>query len=230
MRLLVALGVLSSCYEPSSVQPCTVTCDAVTACPGELVCGADSLCHAPGATLCSLTDAGPGDGSGFTISDCPSTYDVVLASTQATSRYRVVFSVNPFWEHETACSSHLPGATHLLIPDSVQELDELVLAYSGINFYVGAVQDPTMTSPSAGWIRLDGAVNLVGWSLDQPDDENDNEEDHNSQIAYVSSVAAGGRLFDASGLVNFRAVCECDGRPISAMARSYIDADPNNPN
>jgi hypothetical protein len=52
---------LCSCYNPSGVAPCTVSCDLATQsdCPGGLECRADGLCHAPGVPTCGSSDGGP---------------------------------------------------------------------------------------------------------------------------------------------------------------------------
>jgi hypothetical protein len=55
--------VLVGCYSPAdNVTPCAVSCARSAPCPGDLECGSDLLCHAPGAAACSTIDATIDDG------------------------------------------------------------------------------------------------------------------------------------------------------------------------
>jgi hypothetical protein len=59
MRALLAFNVAAmGCYRPAGEAPCSVRCDDGV-CPSSLECGADMLCHAPGAAACMLPADGP---------------------------------------------------------------------------------------------------------------------------------------------------------------------------
>src|SRR5689334_16483537 len=57
--------------------------------------------------------------------DCPASYTASLASTAATSRYRVITTIGPFWPHNATCNADRPGATHAATLGTMQELSEL---------------------------------------------------------------------------------------------------------
>src|SRR5690349_6026928 len=52
--VLVAASALAAtrCYRPNPAESCKVTCNAAAheACPDDMSCGPDNLCHAPGDT------------------------------------------------------------------------------------------------------------------------------------------------------------------------------------
>jgi hypothetical protein len=241
MRWLFALALLAGCYERSGATPCTLTCDQATPCPGELVCGTDGVCQAPGSISCSLIDGGldaraddaPNDGRVFPR-DCPQDYDISLPSTAATSRYKLSTTKTKYWSQETECAGDIPGATHLAVTQTVLERNELggivdsMTAGSGAYVYVGAVQRPDAIVATGGWIWLDGqAVDVAVWATNTPFDAGDGEQNHDAQVSMLDTLMG---LIDVTGSADIDAVCECDGIPIDATARTYVDTDPNNPN
>lgn len=56
-RWCLGVAFLAGCYRPATEAPCVVTCNynAERACPGDLECMGDNLCHAPGGG-CGPTD------------------------------------------------------------------------------------------------------------------------------------------------------------------------------
>jgi hypothetical protein len=243
MRWLFAFALLGGCYQSSSAIPCTLTCDQATPCPGELVCGSDGVCMAVGSIACTLIDAGAADGDDGADApvdarmfprDCPAAYDISIPSTMTTSRYKLITSKMTYWQHEAACAGDLPGATHLATTQTASERNELagvvdsMLAGSGAYVHIGAVQKPDAIVPTGGWIWLDGQpVDSGLWVTNTPYDAGDGEQNHDFQVAMLDTMMG---LLDSSGLGDIEGACECDGVPIDATARTYIDTDPNNPN
>jgi len=235
-RVALALTVIGGCYDPSVALPCTLTCSKEVPCPGDLICDTDARCHAPGVQGCPApADGSIADGRSFQLSDCPANYNVSIASTALTSRYRLITMGAPYWSQEALCAADLPGATHLLIPENVQEMIELSQyiepIISGLAWATGVVQSPTAATVSSDWIRFDGvAVDPAIWASGEPDDNDGNEANHSSQIGEIDTRPAFQRMYDQTGDTYPVAICECDGKPISATARMYIENDPNNPN
>ncbi|HEY5921895.1 MAG TPA: hypothetical protein VIV11_09510 [Kofleriaceae bacterium] len=178
----------------------------------------------------------PIDAPPFNVASCPTGfggYNVTIASS--TSRYRLIVAQRSWWVHAADCDADLPGATHLVIPDSGQEIIELSqyidpIANTGSFFFVGAVQSSAAAVPTMGWIRIDdGPVPAEVWAQAEPDDD-DGIENSMTQLGFFDKSASVRRMSDGSGLVTRGAVCECDGKTYGTTARAYIDADPNNPN
>jgi hypothetical protein len=160
---------------------------------------------------------------------CPSSYVIAIGATM--SRYRVIAVSSTFWVQHAACNADLPGQTHLVVLDSMAEADGLMMYASlrgGGAYYAGVVQDPTANTPGQGWINFDGTPVVQSlWSTNQPSDANNSEADHAYQVAYFSRFSPYLSDYNGQGL---GAICECDGKPVTALAQQYIDADPRNPN
>lgn len=159
---------------------------------------------------------------------CPASYTITLPSSR--TRYRLINTTAQFWGQHSACNADLPGATHLANLETRQELDELVTAASagGNEIYLAGVQDPLAVTPDVGWIDFRGKPTpLDQWSIGQPNDNNDIEPDHEQNILLLHRSDNG--LQDRDGSEQNRAVCECDRHPVSELAQSFIDSDPNNP-
>ena len=166
---------------------------------------------------------------------CPATYTTALASTSATSRYRVITALATFWPHNAACNADLPGVTHAASIGTMQELVELKIALDGIatldRYYVGGVQDPQATVVNQGWIWFDGTPLLqTAWyaAEGEPDDANVGTEAHKQQLLIFDRLLT--YLHDSTGASPYGIVCECDGTPVTAMAQDFVDRDPSNPN
>jgi hypothetical protein len=170
----------------------------------------------------------------FDLTTCPATYSVRIASSP--SHYRLVTAQATFWEHTTACASAKPGATHLVIPESVEEIVELSeyidpISNTGAVFYVGVVQDSSVTTPAEGWIRFDGQpVDPALWLAGEPDDFDGTETDRYSQVAGFDKSPQNERMDDLPGVNDLGTVCECDGKSITPAVQAFVDADPRNPN
>jgi hypothetical protein len=242
MRWLFAFALLAGCYDRSSVTPCTLTCDQATPCPSGLVCGTDGVCQAPGSISCSLIDGGgvdTADGNdaardAHTFANCPQAYNISIPSTASISRYKLLTAGMNYWQQEAVCAGDVPGVTHLALTQTVNERNELggivdsMIAGSGAYVYVGAVQRPDAVAAVGGWIWLDGQpVDAAVWASGTPFDAGDGEQNHDAQAAMLDSMMG---LIDVTGSADLDAVCECDGIPIDATARTYVDTDPNNPN
>jgi hypothetical protein len=54
---IVVVVLVAGCYAPSSPASCQILCGAGPICPGDLQCGTDHFCHAPGeaADACQIT-------------------------------------------------------------------------------------------------------------------------------------------------------------------------------
>ena len=171
----------------------------------------------------------------FDVATCPVGYNITIASSM--SRYKLVTSQTTFGPHMTNCADDLVNATHLVIPETLQEIIELSryidpLNNTGSVFFIGVVQEPSAATPSEGWIRFDGQpLNPALWHPDEPDDLNGTEADHYSQVGSFNKEPANERMDDlphqAAGT---GAVCECDGKTIAPLAQMFVDNDPGNPN
>jgi hypothetical protein len=168
--------------------------------------------------------------------DCPDTYTVQLASTMATSRYRVIGDLQSFWDHNAACNSHRPGVTHAAVLGTMQEAMQLKAHLDNTSvydrFYIGGVQDPAATDANEGWLGFDG-MGLLPTAWHTPEGEpNDNNglgnELHREQLLVFDRDDP--YFHDAGGALLNGVVCECDGQPVAAAAQGFIDGDPNNPN
>jgi hypothetical protein len=188
---------------------------------------------APGADA----DGGPDGVPAFDPAiDCPATYTTQLASTAATSRYRVIGDLRSFWVHNAACNADRAGATHAVVLNQMQELLELKAHLDGVavldRYYLGGVQDPQATAANEGWIWFDGTpLLLTAWHTAEGE-PNDNDamgrEGHRQQLVILDRRLT--YLHDATGTSLYGIVCECDGKPVAATAQAFVAGDPNHPN
>lgn len=193
-------------------------------------CGFQSPMSAPDGA-----PAGPDAAVFDPATDCPPSYTASLASTAATSRYRVITTTGPFWPHNATCNADRPGATHAMAPGTMQELTELKAhldtASTLDRYYLGGVQDPQATAVNQGWIWFDGTpLPQTAWYQleNEPDDNNSGTEAHNSQLVIIDRLLT--YLHDATGTSSYGIVCECDGAPVAPTAQDFVDRDPTNPN
>jgi hypothetical protein len=180
-------------------------------------------------------DAGPDAPAFDPATDCPPSYTASLASTAATSRYRVITTTGTFWPQNATCNSDRPGVTHAVTLGTMQELIELKAHLDTVStldrYYLGGVQDPQATAASQGWIWFDGTPLLqTAWYQPEgePDDANSGVEAHNAQLVIIDRTLT--YFHDASGTSSYGIVCECDGTPVAATAQDFVDRDPKNPN
>jgi len=166
---------------------------------------------------------------------CPPDYTTTFASTVATSRYRVITAISPFWPHNATCNADRPGVTHAVTLGTMQELLELKAHLDTVStldrYYLGGVQDPQATVANQGWIWFDGtSLRQTEWYLPEgePDDNNSGTEVHNSQLIIIDRLLT--YFHDATGTSSYGIVCECDGTPVAAAAQDFVDRDPSNPN
>lgn len=159
---------------------------------------------------------------------CPGTYDVTVAAS--TTHYRIVSTDGVFSAHHASCNSDVPGATHLAVFDSDAELAQITALANAapqptdMRFYVGAVQLAGQTTTAAGWVQFTGgAVPASLWGPGHPEDSDNDETDHAQQLAAIDS---GFKMNDVSGGFVYGAICECDGKQISAIAAAAIAAIP----
>jgi hypothetical protein len=123
----------------------------------------------------------------------------------------------------------------MIVFDSMQELVELDALLDATRtvtrYYVGGVQDPQAVTRDQGWIAFDGTPLLPGaWYLpeNEPDDGAvDLIENQGQQLLILDTVLP--YFHDATGVTAYGVVCECDGQPVAAIARTHVDNDPNHP-
>lgn len=240
--VLVVTAPLAACYDASRPASCVLSCDTATACPSGLSC-VSGTCVGTGESCSGPVDAALDDGAdatdastdampdaGFSVADCPATYTVQIALTSATSRYRLITTADTYYHHADACESDSNGLTHLVVAPNLTELTQLEAVSSTLgDFYIGAIQDPSASSVSAGWIWVTGTGMTGPWRAGYPNDNGDNSEtDREAQtVVYLAGFNA---PIDNAGTTLNAAICECDGMQVTAMAHVYITNDPVNPN
>jgi hypothetical protein len=226
------------------VAPASVQTDGIVDAP---------MVHDPDATVPALdaseipppVDAAI-DAAVFDPADCPATYTKSIGS----SRYFHNPTIQNVWAHHTACNAGLSGATHLVVLDSVAEAQAVVAFLkadlpASNRFYVGAVQDMQATEPGSNWIwvtggpvkprgdtgSLWGTMTNMNEVRPQPNDDDDIEAeqpsgttDHQEQFVFLDLTLT--YLADVPGTTGYRAVCECDGKPVTSIAAQHVDAVP----
>ena len=165
--------------------------------------------------------------AGFDNARCPPSYNADLPGP---SRYRLIPQGHPAWDQSDACALDLPGATHLVVLDSQDEIMRVAglvnappAPIAGSAIWIGAVQPRTAISPSDGWIWFDGQPLASGWNTGEPNDGGNGEADHREQ--FVKLQAGRSYFTDAAGSDNNGALCECDGKPIAQSAADAITAN-----
>ncbi len=162
--------------------------------------------------------------AGFDTALCPSTYDVPLVNQQ--SRYRVIKIGNAMWSQSDDCDNDLPGATHLVALDDLEEI-AAVRAYlealpDNLQAWVGAVQRSNAAAPDAAWITTGDAALPSYWCRPaEPNDGGSQPESGREQFAWVESNSP--CFIDSPGQNSHGALCECDGKPIGASAAELIE-------
>jgi hypothetical protein len=172
--------------------------------------------------------ADPGDGP-FDLALCPESYNATLPGP---SRYRLISASGSASNQIDACDQDLPGATHLVILETMPEFTSVkgfvdgfadnAIAHNAV--WIGGVQQRSALLPGQGWLGFDGAPLLVAWD---PDTHEPNDggglEDRGEQFVFYEHNRKG--LADVPGNMNSGALCECDGKPITASAMAAIDSN-----
>jgi hypothetical protein len=176
------------------------------------------------------TDAEPDamPGAAFDYGRCPATYRAALPGP---SLYRLIRDGHRAWEQSDACNRDLADATHLVILETAAELASIVefleATKDGIahdSLWIGGVQRPSANRPGDSWIGFDGASLLDIWNQGEPnDDGNSAEDDHKEQFAMIQQDHDA--LDDAAGGISGGALCECDGKRLSADVINTINAN-----
>jgi len=209
---------VSSCFHPTYDHP---TCGPGGECPKGLICSAQQTCEAPG-------DDPPGAGpdSGFDYAQCPASYNVQLFGP---TRYRLIPEGNSAWQQSDTCMVDLPGATHLVVLETMPEVmavsifvDTSPTIIAGNAVWVGGVQQRTEQLPDFGWLAFDGAPLIAAWAAGEPNDGG-SELDHSEQFVVLERTRR--YLADRAGITSFGALCECDGKPVAAGAADAITAN-----
>jgi hypothetical protein len=164
-------------------------------------------------------------GSGFDYALCPASYNVQLPGP---SRYRLLPAGHPAWEQSDTCNQDLPGATHLVVLETLPELlsvsafvDNPVTITAANAVWIGGVQLRSAVLPGDGWLSFDGTSLIDAWKPGEPNDGT--VEDHGEQFVFLER---GQRyLADKPGTTSSGALCECDGKPVAATAAAAITAN-----
>jgi hypothetical protein len=212
-----------------------IGCTACSFTPGTLTRDGDIDGDIVGDDAANGGDAAPLDSGFDPATDCPGTYNVMLAATAAISRYRIVTTLDVYWPHDALCRADRPGATHPVSLQTQQEIVDLTLYLDTTQtldrYYVGGVQQPDATTPAGGWVAFDGTDHVqTAWHTpeNEPDDGGDTIENQGQQLMILDRLLE--YLHDATGVSAYGVVCECDGIPVHPKADVYVTQDPNNPN
>jgi hypothetical protein len=155
--------------------------------------------------------------------DCPQGYDLALF---AGSRYRVTESSYAAYDSSDDCNDDKLGFTHLAVAPTnaeVTALHDSLIAKGFGRWWLGGVQPAAgVTDPIQGWLWVTGEPVDVGqWAIGEPNDGDADEQDHIEQFMFIDETVPG--LVDLLGSFGNRALCECDGRPVTEEARIAID-------
>lgn len=157
----------------------------------------------------------------FDVTQCPTGYTNNTIASSPNSRYRVISTLQHLADHLPLCDADHPGWTHLIVPNTLQEAQEVTAVMNSNIFYVGAVQPKNMAAVDAGWVLYTGEpVPDAVWGAGQPNDNNDNFENNEQNFAAIDN--AGGKVNDVNPTFSYMAVCECDGKPIPQTVASVI--------
>lgn len=158
---------------------------------------------------------------------CPENYNLSLPGFSGSSRYRLIIDGHPAWTQSDTCASDAPGATHLVVLETQNELNAVAalvnappLGIAGNSVWVGGVQQRTAALPGDNWLRFDDAPLTSGWSGAEPNDKDNGEVDHAEQFIKIEKDKP--YLQDTAGTGNYGALCECDGKPIGPNATAAI--------
>jgi hypothetical protein len=155
---------------------------------------------------------------------CPSSYNVALPGP---TKYRLILGGAAAWVHSDDCDDDLPGATHLVVLETMVELvsvGALLDTFTGIandRIWIGGVQQRPAALPADNWLGFDGMPLLSGWTTGEPND--DTVEDGGEQFVRIERSR---RYFsDIEGVDPAGALCECDGKSVAPNARAAITSN-----
>jgi hypothetical protein len=163
----------------------------------------------------------------------PSVCGPQYALEMGRSRYRIDAAFLSAWLASDTCAAELPGATHLVVFDTIAERDFIQVSINATppgtsNFWIGGVQKLEATTIAGDWLALTGGPLIANaWSAFEPTDDDGappyDTEVHAEQFIRLDRNGVG--LTDAPGKTLFNGfVCECDGRPIDPIAAAAIVA------
>lgn len=229
MQWLLVVVVVSACFDPNYDRP---ACSASGACPSDWSCVSE-YCERPGvgaalgdAQTNESPDVVPDLDAGFDYAQCPASYN---ASLPGPTRYRVIPDGHRAWEQSDNCNLDLPGATHLVILETDIEAQAVVafmqtdrgIADGAVR--IGAFQRRVATQTAAEWLGFDGRPLVDAWNPGEPNDLDDDEGDHSEQFVNIQRGYPG--MNDSGGAFAAGALCECDGKALSADVIAAIDAN-----
>jgi hypothetical protein len=212
------LALVPACFDP---RFSATRCGQDDSCPTGLVCRGDGMCGA-GAPPDATSEVDASVDAGFDAALCPASYNVQLPGP---SRYRLILEGGAAWMHSDDCDDDLPGATHLVVFESLAELVEVNALHETTDeledIWIGGVQQRSARLPADEWLSFDGAPLMDGWDAGEPND--DTVEDLAEQFAEMQK---GRRYFnDTEGSEPNDALCECDGKSVAPNARAAITSN-----
>lgn len=166
-----------------------------------------------------IPDAPPPDAA-FDPATCPAGYNQTVTASPR-SRYRWI-AVNQSWltQHQD-CANDLPGATHLVVLDSIAEAQQIAAASGSVYYQVGAAQAPSQASVQAAWFALTGEpVSASMWHAGQPNDSDGAE--NGQQDRGSVNTSAGPLIQDVEASFATHAVCECDGKGVAPQVAAFL--------
>jgi len=219
------VGILllgAGCFRPTYDHP---RCGPNGECPKGLACSVQQSCEPPGEDSPGSPD------SGYDYALCPSSYNVQLPGP---TRYRLVPEGQAAWTHSDTCNADLPGATHLVVLETMHEVmavsgfvDTTPTTIAGNAVWVGGVQQRTAQLPDFDWLGFDGAPLIPAvWATGEPNDGS-NESDHGEQFVVLERTRR--YLADMPGSTSSGALCECDGKPVAPSAVAAITTNRQSP-
>jgi hypothetical protein len=158
---------------------------------------------------------------------CPASYNVT--ALPGPTRYRLIQDGHRAWEQSDACNKDQPGATHLVVIETLMEFNDVSayirpgLGTAGDSVWIGAVQLVTATSPGDAWLGFDGKPLFNGWGGSEPNDNSNNDESNHEEQFVRMTRTQPPFFIDAKGDDNYGALCECDGTSIPASVAATID-------
>jgi hypothetical protein len=181
----------------------------------------------------------PIDAMAWTPSSCPAGYNVVIASTMTSSRYR--FKKTGAQPAVQAADCQNDGSnTHIVSLDTLDEISQLHAAADAQQgwarvtehpnddlIYVGGVQRPSQTQLGTGWISYAGGPQVASWADDEPNDWalTDGVEDGEEQLLVIWLQEE--HLGDMVATFDLPVICECDSTPPSAAFTTAFAAAVN---